>query len=69
MLAIMTKRKSHDNRCDVISPAEAARISGLTPSGLARMADRGDLTASKPGGTHRRYLRSEIEALAKPVRR
>lgn len=68
MLAVMEK---HDNQGDtqspLIRPAEAANISGLTPGGLAKMADRGDLTLIKPSGTHRRYSRVEIEALAKPV--
>lgn len=64
----MTKRHKPDDRDpQKITPAEAARITGLSPAGLARMADRGDLTVSKPGGTHRRYVRSEIEALAEPV--
>ncbi|MBL5972446.1 MAG: DNA-binding protein [Candidatus Leucobacter sulfamidivorax] len=50
-----------------LTPAEASALSGLTTAHLARMAERGDLTVSKPGGTHRRYVRSEIEALAEPV--
>ncbi|WP_143469870.1 MerR family transcriptional regulator [Leucobacter sp. OAMSW11] len=62
----MTERDDHNER-ELIRPAEAARISGLTPGGLAAMADRGKLTAPRPGGTHRRYVRAEIEALAAPV--
>lgn len=54
---------------ELISPKQAAAICGITPDHLARMANAGKLTASKPGGSHRRYLRSEVEALAKPVRR
>lgn len=44
-------------------------MAGVTPGALAKMADRGKLTVSKPTGTHRRYLLTEIEALAKPVHR
>lgn len=50
-----------------IRPAEAALIAGLTTMQLARMADRGQITCSRPSGTHRRYVRAEIEALAQPV--
>lgn len=68
MLSIMTNRKHHYNReGEVITPAEASRITGLSAAWLARMADRGDLTASRPGGTHRRYVRAEVERLAAPV--
>lgn len=31
------------------------------------MAEAGKLTTSKPGGSHRRYVRAEIVALAEPV--
>ncbi len=68
MLRAMTNLKDL-NESEWLRPADASRMSGLTPAGLAAMARRGALTASKPGGTHRRYLRSEIEALAKPVHR
>lgn len=50
-----------------IAPGSASAICGLSPQHLARMADRGQLTALKPGGTHRRYVRSEIEALVEPA--
>lgn len=50
-----------------LTPSRASVISGLTPDHLARMANAGKLTASKPGGSHRRYVRAEIEALAEPV--
>ena len=63
----MTKRAAQNEPGDTVRPAEAAAITGLHRYTLARMADRGQLTVSKPGGTERRYLRSEVEALAKPV--
>lgn len=68
MLSSMPKRTNHTEADrDTITPAEAAQIAKLTPSYLARLANRGRLTVSKPGGSHRRYLRAEIEALAAPV--
>lgn len=69
MLAGMTNRTDQiEPFCD-LTPSEASRLSGVTPLTLSRMADRGELTISRPSGTHRRYNRSEIEALAKPVTR
>ena len=50
-----------------LTPGEASAICGLTADHLARMANAGKLTATKPGGSHRRYVRPEIEALAEPV--
>ncbi len=54
---------------EYLTPQRAKILCGLSTDQLARMADAGKLTVSKPGGTHRRYLRAEIEALAKPVTR
>lgn len=65
MVSIMTNRNERD-KSEKLTPREASLIAGLTPAGLAKMANFGKLTVSKPGGTHRRYLRSEIEALATP---
>lgn len=62
MLTVMTKR-TNQTRSDLVAPGEASKIAGLAPATLAKMADRGQLSSSRPGGTHRRYLRSEIEAL------
>lgn len=50
-----------------IAPREASRITGLTPKQLGRMADDGRLNATRPGGTQRRYLRAQIEALVAPA--
>lgn len=52
-----------------IAPGEAARITGLTPKQLGRMADRGLIECARPGGTQRRYVRGEIEALMEPEQR
>lgn len=52
---------------DWLTPGDASAICGLTADHLARMANAGKLTASKPGGSHRRYVRTEIVALAEPV--
>ena len=49
-----------------VTPREASQITGLTPAGLAKMADQERLTAVRPGGTHRRYVRAEVEALVAP---
>lgn len=65
MVSIMSKCIDRD-KSEKLTPREASQIAGLTPAGLAKMANLGKLTVSRPGGTHRRYLRSEIEALAAP---
>lgn len=53
----------------LIAPTAVAQLLGVTTRTIDRMAKRGDLhPVTLPSG-HRRYLRSEIEALAKPVRR
>jgi len=62
----MTQRTNQDEAA-LISPREAALISGVVTRTLARLADRGDLTRVTPTGSrHRRYLRAEIEALTTP---
>ncbi|WP_344031894.1 helix-turn-helix domain-containing protein [Leucobacter iarius] len=63
----MANRDDERDPNERITPAEAARISGLTPGGLAKMADSGRLNATRPGGNHRRYLRGEIQALNAPA--
>lgn len=63
----MTKHQLYPETVERITPADASRITGLTTGHLARMADQGKLTCARPGGTHRRYLLSEVEALAKPL--
>lgn len=46
-----------------IRPAEGARLTGLSPKTLAALADDGKIRFIRPG-KHRRYLRSDVEALA-----
>lgn len=58
----MTNCNGRD-KSDLLTPAQASRMTGLTTSGLAKMADQARLSSIRPSGTHRRYLRTEIEAL------
>lgn len=53
----------------LIAPTVVAQLLGVTTRTIDRMAKRGDLNAVTLPSGHRRYLRSEVEALAKPVRR
>lgn len=46
-----------------ITPAEAASALGVTTKTVARLADRGEIRAIKPGGTQRRYAAADIEAI------
>lgn len=65
----MTIRNNRTNGDpEPITPAAASKITGLTPTQLARLGDRGVLTVSRPSGTHRRYVRAEVEALAQPIK-
>lgn len=50
-------------QAEFITPAAAARIAFLTPKTLSRLADEGKIQSIRPG-THRRYLRADVEALA-----
>lgn len=59
-----TKRTHSDEASEYLSPAAAAEFISVTVRSLARMADRGDLKAIQLPSGHRRYLRSDIEALA-----
>lgn len=69
MFACMTTCNRHDEKSVFLTPGEAAAKTGLSTTWLAVLADQGKLTASRPAGTHRRYLRSEIEALVAPAKR
>lgn len=51
---------------EYMSPAEVARVFRVDPKTVTRWANSGQLTVVKTLGGHRRYLRSEIEALAHP---
>lgn len=48
----------------MIPIGEAARILGVTTTTLRRWTDQGQVAAYRTPGGQRRYLRSEIEALA-----
>lgn len=47
---------------EYITPAEATKIAYLSPKQLTRLGDEGRIRFIRPG-KHRRYLRSDIEAL------
>ncbi|MEL6546269.1 MAG: helix-turn-helix domain-containing protein [Myxococcota bacterium] len=53
---------------DLLSSGEAARILGVGASTIKRWADTGQLQCVKTLGRHRRFLRSEVEALAQQHR-
>lgn len=46
-----------------ITPAEAAAALGVTTKTVARLADRGEVRAIRPGGTQRRYAAVDVEAI------
>ena len=48
---------------DLMTPAEVAALFRVDPKTVTRWADAGKLTAMRTLGGHRRYLRSEVEAL------
>ena len=59
----MTERTT---RTEYVGAAEAQRLLPyeISPRTLGRMADRGTITAIRLPSGYRRYLRSDIEALA-----
>lgn len=59
----MPKSQHRDN--EYISPSEAATIAHLSTKQLTRLADSGKIAFIRPG-THRKYLRSDIERLGRP---
>lgn len=61
--------RTRTSETEQITPAVASEITGLSASHLARMADAGRIHCTRPSGTHRRYVRSEIEALMEPQQR
>ncbi len=50
---------------EMVRPAEAARVLGVSPYTLSAWADRGLIRVVTLPTGHRRYFRQEIEALAK----
>lgn len=57
----MPNSQQADNE-EYLTPAQAARIAYVTTKTLSRFADNGKIRSIRPG-KHRRYLRSDIEAL------
>lgn len=49
---------------DLLTPAEAAAVTGVDVKTVARWADAGRLAAVRTLGGRRRYWRGEVEALA-----
>jgi hypothetical protein len=59
----MPNQHARDNEApDYVTPAEAERIAFLGVKQLSRLADAGRIAFIRPG-KHRRYLRSDVEAL------
>lgn len=58
MKAVQTEQ----SESDYLTPAAAARATGLSVRQLARFAEAGKIRSIRPG-THRRYLRADVEAL------
>jgi len=52
-----------DDRGELIGTDEAARIAGVGPTAVKRWADQGLLPCIRTPGGHRRFSRSEVEAL------
>lgn len=48
---------------DLLMPSEAARMLYVTTKTLVRMAERGDIEVIKLPSGHRRYIRSQVEAI------
>lgn len=48
---------------ELIAPAEACAMLGVTDQTLRRWVDLGHLAAVRTPGGHRRYRRSDVEAL------
>jgi len=51
---------------DLLSAGEAARLSGLSIEHLRRLAREGSIPAVRTPGNHRRFKRSDVEALLRP---
>ncbi|MEQ1897610.1 MAG: helix-turn-helix domain-containing protein [Vicinamibacterales bacterium] len=48
---------------DLLTTREASRVAGVGPTAIKRWADDGRLSCVKTAGGHRRFRRSELEAL------
>lgn len=59
----MTNSPVPDEKPQFIIPGEASRIAFLSPENLLRLTDEGKIDSIRPG-QHRRYRRTDVEALA-----
>lgn len=59
----MSKSHEQDRQTEYITPTEASKIIYLSTKQLTRYADEGKIRFIRPG-SHRRYLRADVEALA-----
>lgn len=65
----MPSRQPHEQTYDErLTSSQVARLLGVSTRTVQRMETRGDLTPARLPSGHRRYLRSEIEALLVPER-
>ena len=55
-----------DSTPELLTPAEVAAVFGVDPKTVTRWAKQGRLSAIRTLGGHRRYLASEVRALAHP---
>lgn len=58
--------RTTDTDAEYITPAEAERIAFLSTKQISRLADAGRIDFIRPG-KHRRYRRSDVEALVAPT--
>lgn len=58
--------RTTDHEAEYITPAEAERIAFLSTKQISRLADAGRIDFIRPG-KHRRYRRSDVEALVAPT--
>lgn len=59
----MVNRIEHTKMDDLLMPSEAARMLYVSTKTLVRMAERGDIEVVKLPSGHRRYIRSQVEAI------
>jgi excisionase family DNA binding protein len=52
------------SKLDLLTPAEAAQVLGLTPAGIVAMATRGALPAIRTASGRRLFRRRDIERIA-----
>lgn len=53
-----------DGQAETITPKQAAKMLGVSPGAVVGYANRGLLRTYRTLGGHRRFLRSEVEAIA-----